>query len=777
MYEIIKNETFVGYGESLQGGRHENQDKLGFNAKMPDRIVLTVCDGMGGAAGGQTASTIAVDEIVKYLSDTSNKEEPLTRLCSAIRKANLAVYERAKEDPSLRGMGTTTTIVMIDRDAAYTAYVGDSRIYQLRNGKKVYRTFDHSRVFELVKGGVLTEEQARVHPNSNIITRALGIRPEIEIETKKLEYRKGDRFVLCCDGVWNTMPEPELISMMTAKGPLDKTLCSITDKVQQIGEAKGGDYDNLTAIMLDVFHDSSYRKGFLRRFFPWFFTFIFCLLSTLTIQAQSFYWQPLDEYTSLERISSQLIIAHKGNKIGIIDNKARVIVPIEHDSISPFYEKRALVFDREPSRLRICGVLTLYNKRYTSFPHSVYALKDSRNNDYPVFFSEGLLTVMDWNGKKGYVNESGSIVIPCEYTTVFPFSEGYAAVVKDNKEWKLIDTKNHNVPIITPKVMSIASITNVFNGSLIYSSPKGEYYKYYLSTRKSEPVNISGKLLRDYLGRYRGSENNVTSTTGFGRKVTSIPYYSFPLQSSTPNPIKMQFQWAEDNLYFNTAIACLGKIWGILTYDEDALPFSATVYTDSHKYKHGDLVNCSFVLTTPNVWKKDKKNLSITLTDIHGKPIVVTANDYGEYHFRIHPHPSRGQSLLTSETYNLLIKGHGLTLYEKQLTYQFRKEYDNLVVGSLHISGNQAGVDNKVRVTADVYNPNPEAVTTTIHMNGSHTFHKVTQTVTIPAHSHHTVSSYFDVRKVIAGASFSVYTKDLSSNTASKSGIDMKPRD
>jgi len=254
-----------GYGKSLIGGRKENQDSYDIKEVAGRGLVATVCDGMGGSVGGATASGTAVEAITEYLSEERLPESGEEKVAEAVRKANDAVYQEALENATLRGMGTTATAIWIDGTAAYVAHAGDSRIYQLRNGRKIFRTMDHSRVFELVKAKKITEEEARTRHDSNIIMRALGIRPEIAVDTKKLPYKKGDRFVLCCDGVWNCMPEAELLKMLSACGSPKDVAESVAATVDDIGRKSGGQHDNLTLVVIDMKENSTFQPSLLMR--------------------------------------------------------------------------------------------------------------------------------------------------------------------------------------------------------------------------------------------------------------------------------------------------------------------------------------------------------------------------------------------------------------------------------------------------------------------------------------------------------------------------------
>ena len=251
------------FGRTGIGGRKENQDSYA-GMTVGNNVILTVCDGMGGMNGGQTASRIAVTEIAQTLAETPIEKLGEEAIFKAVEAANAAIYRRALNDPPLRGMGTTTTVLVLTSEAAYLTHVGDSRIYQLRNGKKEFRTFDHSKVFEMVAQNMMTEEQARQSSFSNIITRALGIRPKVEMTVEKIPYKKGDRFILCCDGIWNTLPEPEMMKLFLAKSAAKEEVEYLTETVNGIGEQRGGDHDNLTAIVVDMKQKSTYQYGYLK---------------------------------------------------------------------------------------------------------------------------------------------------------------------------------------------------------------------------------------------------------------------------------------------------------------------------------------------------------------------------------------------------------------------------------------------------------------------------------------------------------------------------------
>lgn len=272
MNEIIDDKNYmhgetgktVFYGYTCIGGRPEDQDYFAYDY-VHGRQIFAVCDGMGGHAGGCVASATAAKALTESLKRQAEIVPTKEAIITAVNEANTAVYKKSQEEPSLRGMGTTLTLLVIDDLAAYVTHIGDSRIYQLRKGYKKFRTFDHSQVFEQVAKGKMTEEEARVHPRANILSRAVGILPDVDFVVTKLDYKEKDRFILCCDGVWNTQPEIDIINMFTANEDLETTILSTRSLVEKIGKENGGQHDNHTMIAVDMRVNSKYRKSIFAR--------------------------------------------------------------------------------------------------------------------------------------------------------------------------------------------------------------------------------------------------------------------------------------------------------------------------------------------------------------------------------------------------------------------------------------------------------------------------------------------------------------------------------
>jgi len=184
---------------------------------------------MGGHAGGEYASQIAVstieDHIINHLQKVANgdaaaetksaKNHPITEgLKRAIKIAGDQIYFKASATPELKGMGTTTVAMMLDGKAVYVAYVGDSRVYMLREHKLEQITEDHSLVNEQVKAGLISPEDAKNHQLKNIITRSVGFQEEVEIDTVIRDVQTGDRFLLCSDGLSNFLEVNEICDLL-----------------------------------------------------------------------------------------------------------------------------------------------------------------------------------------------------------------------------------------------------------------------------------------------------------------------------------------------------------------------------------------------------------------------------------------------------------------------------------------------------------------------------------------------------------------------------------
>ena len=251
METISDSSGIRGSVESLIGGRQENQDSYGM-AETRLGMLVVVCDGMGGGPAGKTASTIATQAIIDYVSGAAADANPASVLEDSVVAANEAVLAAVVQNPAFKGMGTTCVCVLIAKTQAYVVHVGDSRCYQIRGGKMVYRSADHSYVGELVRRGTMTEEEARTSRYSNVITRAIGAGPDIQPEVDVVSYKPGDRFALMSDGIWGSMPEQNLVDILSEKDDPATLVPEIAQHVDAIGKNNGGGHDNLTLALVEL---------------------------------------------------------------------------------------------------------------------------------------------------------------------------------------------------------------------------------------------------------------------------------------------------------------------------------------------------------------------------------------------------------------------------------------------------------------------------------------------------------------------------------------------
>ena len=214
--------------------------------------LFCVCDGMGGHAAGEVASSIAVETIAK----TAPQSADAARLAAAVEAANAAVIEAALNGLGKPGMGCTATCAYIENDTLAIAHVGDSRAYLLHEGTLIRVTRDHSYVEELVDAGEITADEARVHPNRSVITRALGSDPAMYADHFTLHIEEGDRLILCSDGLSSMIPDSDIENIATQSSTAQ--IC--VDNLVDAALAAGG-HDNVTVVVVDLVDDGVMREA------------------------------------------------------------------------------------------------------------------------------------------------------------------------------------------------------------------------------------------------------------------------------------------------------------------------------------------------------------------------------------------------------------------------------------------------------------------------------------------------------------------------------------
>lgn len=228
--------------------RDSNQDAYAVGEFSDGVVWSVVCDGMGGAAGGNIASALAVkvisDKINASYRDQMRDPSIKNMLDSALTAANIEVYDFAEAQPELRGMGTTVVCAIVRDNQAYIAHAGDSRAYVINNGNIKQITTDHSMVQDLLSSGRITAEEAEHHPNKNIITRAVGVDKSIKIDFEQIDLNDNDTLMLCTDGLSNYVSNEEITELMS-----DGKHYAFADRLVQKANSNGGG-DNITVVII-----------------------------------------------------------------------------------------------------------------------------------------------------------------------------------------------------------------------------------------------------------------------------------------------------------------------------------------------------------------------------------------------------------------------------------------------------------------------------------------------------------------------------------------------
>ena len=227
--------------------RSMNQDYFysNENAVGSFRNLFIVADGMGGHKAGDHASRLCVEQIVESVKGTKHTT-PVSIFEEAVSRANAAIYEESVKHIEFEGMGTTMVACTFQEDMMYVANIGDSRLYLMRE-KMVQITDDHSLVEELVKNGNLTESEARVHPQKNIITRALGTENLVSADYFEVSVRPGDMILLCSDGLSNMLDDDDMEYILMHSDTLEKAGDALISQAN-----KNGGEDNITAVLVKI---------------------------------------------------------------------------------------------------------------------------------------------------------------------------------------------------------------------------------------------------------------------------------------------------------------------------------------------------------------------------------------------------------------------------------------------------------------------------------------------------------------------------------------------
>jgi len=229
----------VGAATDIGQVREGNEDSY-----LVVEPLYAVADGMGGHRGGEVASSLALETVQGMFERREGS------LAEQVAEANRAVFDRSQNDRKVSGMGTTLTAAQVDGNRVHLVHVGDSRAYLLRGGELTQVTEDHTLVHRMVMEGEISEEEAETHPHRSILTRALGVDQNIQVDEGDLEVAPGDRLLLCTDGLTGMVPEGQIREiLLESRDPQEAV-----DKLVKVANRAGG-IDNITALILDFAND------------------------------------------------------------------------------------------------------------------------------------------------------------------------------------------------------------------------------------------------------------------------------------------------------------------------------------------------------------------------------------------------------------------------------------------------------------------------------------------------------------------------------------------
>jgi protein phosphatase len=228
--------------------RRRNED-----AYVVEPPLFAVADGMGGAQAGEVASRLAAAALKEGGAGAGGER----RIVDLIQEANRRIYDRSTADPSASGMGTTMTVALVEDESVAFGHVGDSRAYLIRDGRMEQLTEDHSLVNELMKSGKLSPEEAEIHPQRSVITRALGTDPDVDVDTFTVPMLNGDVFLLCSDGLSTMLTNEEILDLVERHR--DDMEAAIRALVRAAN--RGGGEDNITVVAFEIADDGAQHDG------------------------------------------------------------------------------------------------------------------------------------------------------------------------------------------------------------------------------------------------------------------------------------------------------------------------------------------------------------------------------------------------------------------------------------------------------------------------------------------------------------------------------------
>ena len=489
------------------------------------------------------------------------------------------------------------------------------------------------------------------------------------------------------------------------------------------------------------------------------------MLMLSNASAQSVEWLVAPEYSEIEYFGPQMYKVKKDGKVGIISTNGVTILRPEYDAINLFYEGRAIFVDRTPNGWMIKGVLA--EDGSVHFAKGEYYLL----SDY-MFYSEGLLTVSDGNGRYGYLDEKCQTAFEFTKDEVRPFSEGFAAVGNE-ETFHWINTSGEQ---ILPRLENGGTPyggTNFYNGKAYLWDEDGVFF---ILGDDGRTVRIENKdLVVDYLYRV-GTDKG--EDVDYAKYIQSFSNQWTPEQrngqwtfiSGSGKPLS-PFQYDEVRRFSNgSAVAGYEGKYGLLHVVDDNSTFSTHTNKNNLVYSAGMTCNCEFQLSVPQKWLGQP--ITVTLKDPDtGNQILIEKKGRNNYSFSYKPNSS---SVQENKDFRIEVKNNGIQLWQGQESFTFVQR--TKLSSSIRINNADANSNDRCLVTATIKNPSPIAVTTTVTLSGGGNkarFENKTVTLTIPAHSSRSVTSNFLVKNVELNGWCAVSTSDGTSSR--RNNLELKP--
>lgn len=471
------------------------------------------------------------------------------------------------------------------------------------------------------------------------------------------------------------------------------------------------------------------------------------LLGSLPVNAQVVAWQlqPTD-YTQMSRFGHDLYqVTGSSGKVGLIHSDGTIVVPVEADKLGQFYEGMALVTVSESAaQTRVLGVLT-ESGQYTAFGDKYFTLKGQE------FYSDGVLTVQDGKGKKGYIDKSGEPVcgFDKDYYRIKPFTEGYAAISDKGSSYYLINKRGERQSLMLPIVGNLAVVYNPIQGKSLALDDYKNCYKFTLASGECEDMHQKVKQppTTDFLFRpeniLKNSGEEVHKTAPFSKLPAGSYGLSptkhgekFGFQSGSQSVLPPQLSSAttfEDNL---SVVTLNGKM-GLLRLYPDQQPFDVSVAQTNYNFDVGSTVGCRFDVAVPAAWQG--RSLDVSVTGLADKAPVVPSVSGQEYTIELQPKRS------AKAEYAVTVSSEGLQLWSGQIAYMLKRNVVGLQISGLQLDDKITDENYKVTGSFVVYNPNEDEIETELSMSHSELITSVggfPQKLTVKSEEHKKVNFY-----------------------------------